>query len=140
MPIKLGGRIPNPDLGYNPRAVKIYTDAAGRGIGSVIFPDTWSQIKHGTATNSGKPAADGKSLACKLSVWELTGPLLAITSAPEKVRNKNAVAYIDNIGSVLWWQKGWAKGCNLGNTIIRALYLVTKSLNCELFIDHVSRC
>ena len=50
------------------------------------------------------------------------------------------VAFIDNIGSVHWWAKGWANGCNLGNSVIRALHLVTKALNVELFIQHVPRC
>ena len=66
--------------------------------------------------------------------------MLAIYSAPEKVCNKEAVAYVDNMESVIWWSKGWAKSCTLGNTIIRALYLVTRSLNCTLYLEHISRC
>ena len=54
--------------------------------------------------------------------------------------DKQVVAYVDNIGSVHWWSKGWANGCNLGNTVIRALHLVTKALNVELYIIHVPRC
>ena len=106
----------------------------------MIFPDTWSQILHGSKTNSGAVAEDGKKLSCKLSVWELAGPLLAISCTPDKVINKQAVAYVDNMGSVLWWSKGWAKGCALGNSVIRALYLVTKALNCKLYLEHICRC
>ena len=47
---------------------------------------------------------------------------------------------MDNVGSVIWWEKGWAKGCQLGNTVIRALYLLTKSLNCDLWLEHIHRC
>ena len=147
LPILIGGKIPKTDLNPRPDAIKIYTDAAGgssesegRGIGSCIFPEIWAQQKHGQKTNEGVLASDGKSLAHKLSVWELVGPLLAITSAPNRVRNKQAVAYVDNIGSVHWWAKGWANGCNLGNSVIRALHLVTKALNVELYIIHVTRC
>ena len=28
----------------------------------------------------------------------------------------------------------------LGNTILRALLLVTKALNCKLYLEHISRC
>ena len=68
------------------------------------------------------------------------GPLLAITSAPNKVRNKQVTAYVDNMGAVRWWSKGWANGCNLGNSVIRALHLVTKALNVDLYIQHIPRC
>ena len=60
LPIYNGGKIPNPDIRYGPRAVRIYTDAAGgsteysgRGIGAVFFPYIWSQILHGTKLMKG---------------------------------------------------------------------------------------
>ena len=147
LPIFLGGRIPLTDLNPSPGAIRIFTDAAGgsmmdsgRGIGACIFPSTWTQLKHGRGTNEGLLAGDGKSLAHKLSVWELVGPLLAISSAPNLVRNRQAVCFIDNIGSVMWWSKGWSSNCDLGNTVIRALHLVTKALNIDLFIKHIPRC
>ena len=68
------------------------------------------------------------------------GPLLALACAPERFRNKQAIAYVDNVGSVIWWGKGWARSCELGNTVIRALYLLTKALNCELELEHIHRC
>ena len=147
LPIVVGGRIPMLDLNPNPNSVKIYTDAAGgstvtkeNGIGSCIFPEIWARLIHGSKTNNGFLAADSKSLAHKLSVWELVGPLLAITSALDRVRNKQVTAFVDKMGSVHWWYKGWANGCNLGNTIIRALHLVTNALNVELYIQHIPRC
>ena len=147
LPIVIGGTIPVIDLNPKPNAVKIFTDAAGgstttndNGIGSCIFPGVWARLTHGSKTNNGLNAADGKSLAHKLSVWELVGPLLAISSAPDHVRNKQVSAFVDNMGAVRWWHKGWAKGCNLGNSIIRALHQVTKALNVDLYIHHVPRC
>ena len=143
----IGETIPVIDLNPKPNAVKIFTDAAGgsiitndNGIGSCIFPGVWARLTHGSKTNNGVKAADGKSLAHKLSVWELVGPLLAISSAPDHVRNKQVSAYVDNMGAVRWWYKGWAKGCNLGNSIIRALHQVTKALNVDLYIHHIPRC
>ena len=46
LPVSNRDKIPNPDFKYEPRSVKIYTDAAGRsmeysgrGIGAVFFPN-----------------------------------------------------------------------------------------------------
>ena len=101
------GKIPNPDLKCGPNKLKIYTDAAGgsrdfpgRGIGAVIFPSIWCQVLHRRATNKGFIDIDGRSLSHKMSVWELVGPLLAISSVPNKVRNRTVLAFVDNIGSV----------------------------------------
>ena len=43
-----------------------------------------------------------------MSAWELLGPLLVVCTAPEKVRNKQVVAMVDNEGSVRMYNKGWA--------------------------------
>ena len=98
-----GGKIPNPDSKYRPDTVKIYTDTAGgsrefpgREIGAVIFPNVWCQVLHRRATSVGLSDIDGWSLSHKMSVWELVGPLLAISSVPNKVRNKTILA----LGSV----------------------------------------
>ena len=93
----------------------------------------WAFLPHGVKTNMGAKAYDGLKLSKKLSLWEGMGPLLAVVTAPEKFRGKQAVCYIDNDGSVSWFQKGWAKGCNLGNTVLRATYLVANFLNCEMW-------
>ena len=113
LPVNNGGRIPNPDLKYGPNTLRIYTKAAGesrnfpgRGIGAVIFPSIWCQVLQGQATNDGFIDIDGRSLSHKMSVWELVGPLLAISSVPNKVRNRTILALVDNLGSVYWWNKG----------------------------------
>ena len=115
-------------------------DTLGNGVGMAIYPDTWAYMPHRTKINAGFLAYDGISLAHKLSVWELVGPLMALVCAPDRVRNKQVVAYVDNMGSVIWHSKGWAKQCNLGNTVIRAVYLVATALNCDLWVEKVSRC
>ena len=38
----------------------------GRGVEMVIYPDTWAQVLHGQATNSGTLGHDCMSLSCKL--------------------------------------------------------------------------
>ena len=140
-------KLQDPDRRFLSSAVKIYSDAAGgsmdtlgNGVGMAIFPNVYAYIPHRVKVNAGFPAYDGKSLAHKLSVWELVGPLLALVCAPELLRNKQAVAFVDNAGSVVWYNKGWAKQCNLGNTVIRAVYLVATALNCDFWVEKISRC
>ena len=65
---------------------------------------------------------------------------MALVCAPDRLRNRQAVSYVDNAGSVVWFNKGWAKNCNQGNTIIRAIYLVATALNCDLWVEKVSCC
>ena len=128
-------------------ALKIFSDAAGgsrdkllNGGGMAIYPSTWAYVPHGFKVNAGLPTYDGKSLANKLSVWELVGPLLALVCAPEKLRGRQVVAFVDNDGSVFWYNKGWAKKCNLGNTIIRAIFLIATALDCDFWVEGISRC
>jgi hypothetical protein len=137
----------DPDRRVRPSALKIYSDAAGgsietlgNGVGMVIYPSTYVYVPHRTKVNVGCLAYDGKSLANKLSVWELVGPLLALVCVPDMLRGRQAVAYVDNAGSVVWYNKGWAKQCNLGNTIIRAIYLVATALNCDFWVEKIGRC
>ena len=140
-------RLTDPDRRPLPSALKIYPDAAGgtldhlgRGVGVVIQGKAWAYLPYRTKINGGFPAYDGKSLANKLSVWELVGPLLALVTAPELLKNKQAVAYVDNIGSVIIYKKGWSTVCNLANTIVRAIYLVATALHCDFWIEKITRC
>ena len=140
-------KLQDHDRRPRPRALQVYSDAAGgsmdtlgNGVGVAIFPGTWAYIPHRIKINCGYPAYDGKSLANKLSVWEAVGPLMALVCAPDRVRGKQVVAHVDNMGSVIWFKKGWAKQCNLGNTVIRTTYLVATALRCELWVEKVPRC
>ena len=100
-------KLQDPDRKPEPHALKAYTDASGgsndksnRGVGMVIFPNIWAHLAYGEKINCGHLAYDGKLLACKMSVWELVGPLLVVTCAPDSVRNKQVITYVNNEGSV----------------------------------------
>ena len=115
-------------------------DSLGRGVGVVVMPGTWAYLPYRTRINDGCLAYDGKSLANKLSVWELVGPLMALVCAPDKLRGKQAIAYVDNAGSVCMYGKGWCTVCNLANTVLRAISLVSTALHCDFWIEKVTRC
>ena len=129
-------------------ALHCYSDAAGgsreslgRGVGAVIISTgLWSVITWGRRINEGWAAYDGKSLASKMSVWELVGPLLALTIGGNRLSGKQVIAWVDNDGSVSMYRKGWSTVCDLCNIIIVALYQVSIALDCELFIENITRC
>ena len=63
-----------------------------------------------------------------------------LVCAPEKVRKREVVVFVDNQGSVDCYRKGWSVTCDLMNTVLRALFLVQSSLLCKLWVTKVGRC
>ena len=75
----------DPDKRPMAGAEKAYTDAAGgsrasvgRGVGMLVAGTEWTYIPWGRRINEGWRAYDGKSLAHKMSAWELVGPLMVV--------------------------------------------------------------
>ena len=48
--------------------------------------------------------------------------------------------WVDNIGSVRIWQKGYSSSWSLSTTLVRALGVVAAVLGCRVFIEKVARC
>ena len=76
-------KLQDPDRKPDPWAIVTHSDVAGgsreslgRGIGALVWPHTWTYVPWNRRINEGWFAYDGKSLAHKLSAWELCGPLL----------------------------------------------------------------
>jgi hypothetical protein len=137
----------DPDRRPNPSAMKAHTDAAGgtmksfgRGVGMAIFPNTWTFVQWGKKINEGAKSDNNKKLDSLMSAWELLGPLLVVCTAPDKVRNKQIVAMVDNEGSVRMYNKGWTTKCQLCNTLLVAINEVALALNTDLFVEKIRRC
>ena len=140
-------KLTDPDRKPDSWAVKSYTDAAGgsvqslgRGVGMTIFPSVWTYVPWGKRINEGWVAYDGKSLAHKMSAWELLGPLLTLVCGGNRLTGKQVEVFVDNAGSVTMWRKGWSTVCDLCNTLLVALHQVSTALCCELFISNIGRC
>jgi hypothetical protein len=110
-------RIPAVGLALPPWTRECYTDAAGgtmngigRGVGAVS-QDWWAYIPWPRKINCGVKAADGKKLSRKLSALELVGPLLCVTSGHEWCRGRVVRVWVDNIGAVKIWSKGYSLSC-----------------------------
>ena len=140
-------KLQDPDRKPDTWAVKSYTDAAGgstesrgRGVGMTIFPNIWTYVPWGRRINEGWRAYDGKNLSHKLSAWELLGPLLTLVCGGNQLTGKQVEVFVDNVGSVTMWAKGWSTVCDLCNTILVVMHQISTALACELYVTNIGRC
>jgi hypothetical protein len=75
-----------------------------------------------------------------MSALELVGPLVAVAAAVSACRNKPVVIWVDNIGSVRIWEKGYSTRCELCTTLVKAIATVAAGLGCRLEIRKITRC
>ena len=139
--------LPDPDFQLPPWTLTADTDAAGGsmrswgyGTGCVLGEHWWCYLPWGEAINSGALYRDGGRLDCKMSAWELLGPLLVLTAGRELVENRSLVIKVDNAGSVAIYKKGWCTSCMLCTTLALAISEVAAAINCRLEIVKVMRC
>ena len=138
--------IPDPSAGFPAWTIEVFTDAAGgsmsgvgRGCGGVAGP-WWFYLSWPRKINCGVKAEDGKKLSKKLSALELVGPLVAISAAEQLGPGYPMRIWVDNIGSVLIWKKGYSSSCALCNTIVKAIATVAAALGCRLTVEKIRRC
>ena len=138
--------IPNPDLPFPVWALDFYTDAAGgtdispwRGLG-MVFSQGWSYLPWPRNVNFGKRDHNGRQLGKKLSFLELLGPLLVLCCAPDICRGNTIKVWIDNIGGVKIWQKGYSPTCELCTSVVRAIAFIASHLQCRIDIVKITRC
>ena len=90
--------------------------------------------------NQGRPAPGGRRLDRVMSALELVGPLAALCSAADRVRGLPVVFWVDNMGSVFIFQKGYSTSCDLSSTLVSAMADVAAGLGCRLQVKKVLRC
>jgi hypothetical protein len=141
-----GSQIPC-GMGLPAWARDCYTDAAGgtmeavgRGVGAVS-EGWWVYVPWGRKINCGvAAAADGKKLSRKLWALELVGPLLCVTAGAAWCRGQPVKVWVDNIGSVTIWQKGYSTRCDLCTTLVKATATVAAAIGCRLELRKIRRC
>ena len=138
--------IPDPTAGFPAWTIEVFTDAAGgsmtglgRGCGGVSG-QWWFYLRWPRKINCGVKAEDGKKLSKKLSALELVGPLVAISAAGQLGPGYPMRVWVDNMGSVLIWKKGYSSSCALCNTIVKAMATVAAALGCRLTVEKTRRC
>ena len=139
--------LPDPGFQLPPWTLTADTDAAGGtmksrgyGVGCVLGEHWWCYLPWGEAINSGALYRDGGRLDCKMSAWELLGPLLVLAAGKDLVMNKSLIIQVDNAGSVAIYEKGWCTSCMLCTTVALAISELAAALNCRLEIRKVMRC
>jgi hypothetical protein len=123
-----------------------YTDAAGgtleavgRGVGAVSG-QWWAYVPWSRKINCGVKAEDGKKLSRKLSALELVGPLLCVTAGAAWCHGRPVRVWVDNIGSVTIWKKGYSTRCALCTTLVKATATVATAIGCRLEVVKIRRC
>ena len=132
--------IPDPDAKLPTWAWDVYTDASGggfdlsglrtgRGVGAVA-PGWWAYVPWSVRICSGPIMADGRRLNRKMSALELIGPLLVISCGFKECKGRPVRIWVDNVGSVAIWKKGYSNHCSLSSTIVKAISVVADGLGC----------
>jgi hypothetical protein len=137
-----------PDVGERlpPWTRECYTDAAagtmesiGRGVGAVS-QDWWVYVPWPRKINCGVKAEDGKKLSRKLSALELVGSLLRVSAGHVFCRGCTVRVWVDNIGAVKIWEKGYSLSCGICTTIVKAIGTVAAGIGCRFAIEKITRC
>ena len=137
--------IPPPLVGTPAWAREFYTDAAGGSATTVglgcggVSRDWWFYVPWGRKINAGV-SFEGRWLSSKLSALELVGPLICLAAAPDLVRERPVRIWVDNIGSVKIWQKGYSGSCSLCTTLVSAMASVAAALGVSVSVEKVARC
>ena len=142
-----GIRHPDEKLWPPAGAPIAYTDAAGgsllnirAGVGAVMPGGRWCYFPWPAWLQAGLPGPEGTALNAQLQTLELVGPLLGMSSLPELCRNRPIVFKIDNMSAVYTWRKGYSNKDRLATTLVKALYDLSRFLNCSVFVQKIARC
>jgi hypothetical protein len=90
--------------------------------------------------NAGGWRVDGKKVGRKLSALELAGPLIVVAAAHKICRGQALNVWVDNIGAVEVFKKGYSRNCRLCTTIAKAAATVAAAIGCRLEVLKVTRC
>jgi hypothetical protein len=138
--------IPRPVGRATTGGLDAFTDAAGgtceaigRGTGGVLG-NWWYYIPWARRINAGGWKVDGKKVGRKLSALELAGPLIVVTAAHAICRGQSLNVWVDNIGAVQVYNKGYSRNCRLCTTIAKAAATVAAAIGCRLEVVKITRC
>ena len=132
--------IPDPDRGLPAWAMDAFSDAAGGslrtpglGVGAVC-EDMWVYVPWSRCINATGTDGAGRQLGRKMSFLELLGPLLLLASGVDKFKNRPVWVWVDNVGSVCIWHKGYSTACPYATAVVKAIAMVAVGIGCQLDI------
>jgi hypothetical protein len=139
--------IPNLEKGPPSWAVDYYTDAAGgcmrtagHGLGGV-GPGWWAYTPWSRYINNvDNRDSIGKSFSQKLSLLELLGPLLVVSAGAAACKGQDIRIWVDNIGAVIIYRKGYCTECPITSSVARAINVVSAGIGCRVYVVKIRRC
>ena len=140
-------RHPEEKLWYPAGSPEVFTDAAGgtlvnikAGLGVVLPTGDWSYFPWPRWLRAGGLASTGRPINSQLMYLELCGPLVGLAIGAAQWMNGPVVFRIDNQSGVYTWRKGYSNKDSLSSTVVKAIYDLSRHLNCAVFISKVARC
>ena len=76
----------------------------------------------------------------KSTTLEIVGVLMAFLSKPKIFKGKRVIVKVDNLGVVFGIESGRVKNDATAAVFIRALFLISAFLECEIHVEHMPRC
>ncbi len=89
--------------------------------------------------NAGIRAADGRQPSKKMSALELVGPLICVAAGYDICCGRPVRIWVDNVGSVAIWKKGYSSSCALSTTLVTAISRVAAALGASIYIEKITR-
>ena len=105
-----------------------------------MSPGFWFYAPWPRCINAGSLDERGRSLARKLSLLELMGPLFVVACGAALCRNQDVRVWVDNVGAVHIFRKGYTTSCRRTSTVVRAAGVVADGLGCRLYVCKIRRC
>ena len=139
--------IPNLDMGSPAWSIDFFSDAAGgcvtsagHGLGAV-GPDWWVYTPWPRLINDLRQKDPmGKSWGQKLTLLELLGPLFVVSAGAAICRGQDVRVWVDNIGAIDVYRKGYCPKCPITSSVARALAVVAAGIGCRLYVVKIRRC
>ena len=97
-------------------------------------PGFWFYAPWPRCINAGSLDERGRSLARKLSLLELMGTLFVVACGAALCRNQDVRVWVDNVGAVHVFRKGYTTSCPCTSTVVSAAGVVADGLGCRLYV------
>ena len=127
---------------------QVWTDAAGGTFGTfgpgcgAVYPMTlsYAYLPWPQWINDGRPNGEGVRFDKKLTMLETVAALVGLVTAGEDAMSTTLVIWVDNIGTVGAFSKGYSLACPYTNTLIRAIQAVSRGMGIQARIAWIPRC
>ena len=120
------------------------SDKFQRGVASVAFTEEghlWFSCRLFWLDSFLTKSKDSKGslYGSKSTTLETVGLLLPFFSIPEAIRGRDLVMQVDNLAVYYGWDSKQVKEDTAASILIRALYLISVSLECRIHVRHLPR-